>query len=46
VRVTHGHLAGLTGRLIAPDDTSRWLIQMEASEGVFLRIASQALEIV
>lgn len=46
VRVTHGHLAGLTGWLVASDDSSRWLIQMEASDGAFLRIASQALEVV
>ena len=45
VRVTHGCLAGVTGRFVAADD-ARCLIQTESSDGVFLRIAPQALELV
>jgi len=45
VRVTRGPLLGLTGLLVEQDVSSRWLLQADDAEGVFVRADADAVEL-
>ncbi|HUE73451.1 MAG TPA: hypothetical protein VMP01_21410 [Pirellulaceae bacterium] len=45
VRIVRGPLLGLTGVLIEQDVSSRWLVQADYAEGVFVRADADAVEL-
>ncbi len=44
VRVVRGPLSGLTGMLVKQDVSTRWLLQADYSDGVFVRATADAME--
>ena len=45
VRIIRGPLVGLTGVLVEQDVSSRWLVQADYAEGVFVRADATAVEL-
>ncbi len=45
VRVIRGPLMGLTGVLVEQDVTSRWLLQADHADGVFVRTEHDTIEL-
>lgn len=45
VRIVRGPLLGLTGVLVEQDVSSRWLVQADYAEGVFVRAEADAVEL-